>query len=771
MAADGQSWQVNIDPQPAKDLAMEDLEMQVLSNVINDFKESIAKTFSCTECEYNSDKFNVNKGVNLSEVLKRLSDLRLPANSSTTIPDTWNHISILSKSLQEYLLLLESHQRNSIADRIYSDCQTWLSELFSLDNLQSSFHNKELDGVVKVCKLALHSKYPKYASDGFTALYTRPPVIYISSAAPPEFSKQLQNQLGLPQSSVCSVPCNTMFGSPFTMDVSALERLLTDDVSCGKTPLILIAYAGTPLTGHTDNLSRLREICTQSGVWFHVEGDTLANLALSQTQPSIQIASSADSLTLNLSRWFGISSLPHCTYYRCNNTTQAELSGLIADSTEKLSALCVWVIVQFMGTHDLQNMIEHSSVLAQQMISRLDVINGVKRIEQPSGLSPVVIYKYKASPSLPLTLDDTEEKGKILAAAPRGKIEVSERLTNSFNQKLCDSLNKENPALRVEAVEIPREGLCMKFDPLLTSRAKGTSKVDVDNYIESLQQKIIMMDNLLVSRDLFTEMFSKISDVIVLDTKELPIMGAFQCIPKYWKTKTMSNLSDLKKQEANELNLRIYQALCTQFEDVLVLAQQDTGLNTVQLGMVGESFNLQLFSELVAKLTVEFEDNAKFVESVTDSIQKSIEEAQDKLNKEREEKFFQDGVLRSVPVVASFYNWFSPPPKEDHGVTGRSFDLSSGKLDSTEQTYKFKMQVHDDQSDLLSNASDISKASALETSSVKDPDETSTSAEMNDVTVNDDVETGEPIQTETSQEQPVEKAEEAGQEDVRESDV
>ena len=46
-----------------------------------------------------------------------------------------------------------------------------------------------------VCKLALHSKYSKYATDGFTALYTRPPVVYISAAAPPEFSKQLQNQV------------------------------------------------------------------------------------------------------------------------------------------------------------------------------------------------------------------------------------------------------------------------------------------------------------------------------------------------------------------------------------------------------------------------------------------------------------------------------------------------------------------------------------------------------------------------------------------------
>lgn len=43
------------------------------------------------------------------------------------------------------------------------------------------------------------------------------------------------------------------------------------------------------------------------------------------------------------------------------------------------------------------------------MTARLDIVNGIKRIEQPSGLSPVVIFKYKASPNLPLTLDDADE--------------------------------------------------------------------------------------------------------------------------------------------------------------------------------------------------------------------------------------------------------------------------------------------------------------------------------------------------------------------------
>jgi hypothetical protein len=35
-----------------------------------------------------------------------------------------------------------------------------------------------------------------------------------------------------------------MFGSQHKMDIAALEKLVQDDVSSGKTPLLLVAYAG-----------------------------------------------------------------------------------------------------------------------------------------------------------------------------------------------------------------------------------------------------------------------------------------------------------------------------------------------------------------------------------------------------------------------------------------------------------------------------------------------------------------------------------------------
>ena len=57
------------------------------------------------------------------------------------------------------------------------------------------FHEEEKEGLAKICQLALHQKYPKYATDGYEVLYTRPPVIYISAAAKPNLGQYLCQQV------------------------------------------------------------------------------------------------------------------------------------------------------------------------------------------------------------------------------------------------------------------------------------------------------------------------------------------------------------------------------------------------------------------------------------------------------------------------------------------------------------------------------------------------------------------------------------------------
>lgn len=68
------------------------------------------------------------------------------------------------------------------------------------------------------------------------------------------------------------------------MDVASLQKMITEDLSVGRVPLIVIADAGTPITGHVDNIPRLYELCKMHDMWLHLRGHSLAALALPDYQ-------------------------------------------------------------------------------------------------------------------------------------------------------------------------------------------------------------------------------------------------------------------------------------------------------------------------------------------------------------------------------------------------------------------------------------------------------------------------------------------------------
>lgn len=69
-----------------------------------------------------------------------------------------------------------------------------------------------------------------------------------------------------------------------------------------------------------------------------------------------------------------------------------------------------------------------------------------------------------------------------------------------------------------------------------------------------------------------------------------------------------------------------------------------------------------------------------------------IETATLDLQKENEERLWQEGLIRHVPIVGTFVNWWSPKSKET-GVRGRSLNLTQGVVESTENIYKYHMQM------------------------------------------------------------------------------
>jgi hypothetical protein len=88
------------------------------------------------------------------------------------------------------------------------------------------------------------------------------------------------------------------------------------------------------------------------------------------------------------------------------------------------------------------------------------------------------------------------------------------------------------------------------------------------------------------------------------------------------------------------------------------------------------------------------QESSKVLDSLAEVIRKGIASAEVDLRKEADEKVWNDGILRVVPVVGSVLNWINPLPKDGgSGVRGRSLNLQQGVVESTENIYRYHMQL------------------------------------------------------------------------------
>lgn len=81
---------------------------------------------------------------------------------------------------------------------------------------------------------------------------------------------------------------------------------------------------------------------------------------------------------------------------------------------------------------------------------------------------------------------------------------------------------------------------------------------------------------------------------------------------------------------------------------------------------------------LILQVGQEVEASSKLLDTMSEVVKRGIEAAQTDLERENAEKLWQEGILRHVPVVGTFVNWWSPPIESS--VRGRSLNLQAGKL-------------------------------------------------------------------------------------------
>ncbi|XP_078125975.1 pyridoxal-dependent decarboxylase domain-containing protein 1 isoform X2 [Sander vitreus] len=588
------------------------------------------------------------------------------------------HMALLGHSLAAYISVLDRERLRKLTTRILSDTTLWLCRLFRYENGSAYFHEDDRDGLVKVCRLVINARYEEYASEGYAVLSTKQPVIYQSASGRPGLGQHLCSQLGLPLSSLCTVPCNTIFGSQHQMDVALLDTLIKEDIEAGKLPLLLIVNAGTPGAGHTDKLARLKDVCDQYSMWLHVEGVNLATLALAQVTSAIMAATRSDSMTLTPGQWLGLPAVTAVTLYRHEDPALSLAAGLTCSQpVARLRALPLWLSLQYLGHNGIVQKIRHATALSQQLLQKLKAMTSIKTSVEDELSSPVVLFKFSQETS---------------AASSGGSVEGycagDKEVLDAFNRWLGEQLVQLVPSSGVDVVELEDEGTCVRFSPLLTAAVLGTQQENIEELAEKLAQLLPMMCSTMCLRQDFREETHRHSPSLAyIQDLSWPGLGAVRYEPQ---TEGMDE--SRRKQELEKINTELLKKLQDLDTDIVFSTGPEFGTeeHCVFVGMVTEDVDVSELVDTVAALGRDIEESGRLLENMTEVVRKGILEAEQQLQLANEEKLMEEGMLRQLPLVGSVLNWFSP---FQSSIKGRTFNLAAGSLDSTEGTYSTKAQT------------------------------------------------------------------------------
>uniref|UniRef100_A0A8P0T790 Pyridoxal-dependent decarboxylase domain-containing protein 1 n=1 Tax=Canis lupus familiaris TaxID=9615 RepID=A0A8P0T790_CANLF len=593
------------------------------------------------------------------------------------------HIALLGHSLGAYISTLDKEKLRKLTTRILSDTTLWLCRIFRYENGCAYFHEEEREGLAKICRLAIHSRYEDFVVDGFNVLYNKKPVIYLSAAARPGLGQYLCNQLGLPFPCLCRVPCNTMFGSQHQMDVAFLEKLIKDDIERGKLPLLLVANAGTAAVGHTDKIGRLKELCEQYGIWLHVEGVNLATLALGYVSSSVLAATKCDSMTLTPGPWLGLPAVPAVTLYKHDDPALTLVAGLTSNKpADKLRALPLWLSLQYLGLDGIVERIKHACQLSQRLQESLKKVNHIKILVEDELSSPVVVFRF---------FQELPGSDPVLKAIPVPSMAPSavgrERHScDALNRWLGEQLKQLVPASGLTVMDLEVEGVCIRFSPLMTAAVLGTRGEDVDQLVACIQSQLPILTCTLQLREEFKQEVTAAAGLLHVDDPNWPGIG----VVRYEHAN--DDKSSLKLDpEGEKIHAGLLKKL-NELESDLTFKmgpEYKSMKSCIYVGMASDDVDISELVETIAVTAREIEENSRLLENMTEVVRKGIQEAQVQLQKANEERLLEEGVLRQIPVVGSVLNWFSPVQASQKG---RTFNLTAGSLESTEHTYVYKVQ-------------------------------------------------------------------------------
>jgi glutamate/tyrosine decarboxylase-like PLP-dependent enzyme len=211
---------------------------------------------------------------------------------------------------------------------------------------------------------------------------TRPgATIYASTEAHMSIGKAVA-LLGLGRENLRQIPVDAQF----RMRVDALEAAIGADRRAGRTPVAVVATAGTVATGAVDPIGAIADIACSHNLWLHIDGayGALAAIAIPATFAGLN---RADSITLDPHKWLYQPVDCGCLLYRQREAARRAFShtgdyarALSDDPIEGMTffdeslelsrrfrALRLWLSIRYHGLSAFRGSILHDLSMAQRL--------------------------------------------------------------------------------------------------------------------------------------------------------------------------------------------------------------------------------------------------------------------------------------------------------------------------------------------------------------------------------------------------------------------
>lgn len=219
----------------------------------------------------------------------------------------------------------------------------------------------------------------------------RPGVVYASEQVHMSIPKAIA-LLGLGRRNLRLIPVD----SAFRMRMDALEAAIVEDRTAGRTPIAIVATAGTVATGAIDPLAEIAGIARREDLWMHVDG-AYGGLAALAVPDQFEGLPAADSLSLDAHKWLyqpvdcgcllyrdrGIAreTFAHSgDYVKALNQAPEEAFAFFEESIElsrRFRALKLWMSLQYHGRRAFREAIardlRHARLLAETIAAHTEL--------------------------------------------------------------------------------------------------------------------------------------------------------------------------------------------------------------------------------------------------------------------------------------------------------------------------------------------------------------------------------------------------------------